>query len=203
MKVAVSFLSSDYEMDKTIELIDNSIADYIHVDVMDGLFVNNKNFSPLDLLVLLGKTNKLLDVHLMVNNPIPYINAIKDLKNLDAITIHSEIDSYYECAKLIKDLGIKLGIALNPSTVVRDMQDKIELADLVLVMSVVPGAGGQKFIEDVIYKIAMIKAMNKLVYIDGGINDETIKLVKSVDCVISGSYVCKSLDYNERINKLK
>lgn len=203
MKVAVSFLSSDYEMDKTIELIDNSIADYIHVDVMDGLFVNNKNFSPLDLLVLLGKTNKLLDVHLMVNNPIPYINAIKDLKNLDAITIHSEIDSYYECAKLIKDLGIKLGVALNPSTVVRDMQDKIELADLVLVMSVVPGAGGQKFIEDVIYKIAMIKAMNKLVYIDGGINDETIKLVKSVDCVISGSYVCKSLDYNERINKLK
>lgn len=203
MKVAVSFLSSDYEMDKTIELIDNSIADYIHVDVMDGLFVNNKNFSPLDLLVLLGKTNKLLDVHLMVNNPIPYINAIKDLKNLDAITIHSEIDSYYECAKLIKDLGIKLGVALNPSTVVRDMQDKIELADLVLVMSVVPGAGGQKFIEDVIYKIAMIKAMNKLVYIDGGINDETIKLVKGVDCVISGSYVCKSLDYNERINKLK
>ena len=196
MKVAVSFLSSNYSLEETISILDKSACDYIHVDIMDGVFVNNKTYDE-DIFRVLRNVNKPLDIHLMVEHPISYIERFKEL-NPSIITIHKEINDD------IKGILIKAGIAINPMTQVREIQDILSEVDSVLVMSVNPGFGGQKFLASSIIKVGQIRSLNKnvLINVDGGINSGNVKYLDS-DIVVSGSYVCKSDDINKQILRLK
>lgn len=209
MKVAVSYLKSKYDLKTTIESIENTDADYIHVDVMDGIFVNNKTYLYNELESVLKDTKKLLDVHLMVENPIKYIMDYKNLKP-EFITIHSEIDKNIEdLIDLIHSFGIKAGISIKPNTSIEKIECLLKRIDNVLIMSVEPGMGGQKFMDSIIYKIDILNKLRKennykyLISIDGGINNETIGKVSGVDFVISGSFICMNNDYQKQIDMLR
>ena len=212
MKVGVSFISSDYPLEETIQKIDESNADYIHVDMMDGIFVPTKNFEIADLKKMFKKTKKPLDVHLMVCSPNKYVRDIAKLPNIEYIVIHYESHRRpIDVINMIRHTGKKVGIAINPDTKVSHIVPLLNHIDEVLVMSVKPGAGGQKFMDSVLYKVETLKELREendyhyIINIDGGINADTISLAKDsgVDMVVSGSYVCKSSDFNERINILK
>lgn len=211
MKIAVSYLSSDYKPQETIKLIDKSTADYIHVDLMDGKFVENKNFTIGEVTKLLGQTIKPLDIHLMTINPEKYFEALAML-NTEYLTFHVEVSKKpLEVIDKIKNLGIKVGISINPETDIEDIKMYLQLVDQVLVMSVHPGKGGQTFIPEVIQKIDKLIEIRKnnnlsfVINVDGGINSETIKLLneKEIDMIVSGSFICHSNNFNERIAKLK
>lgn len=209
MKVAVSYLKSKYDLKTTIENIEKTDAEYIHVDVMDGIFVNNKTYLYKELETVLKDNKKPLDVHLMVKSPIKYIIDYKNLKP-KFITIHSEIDKNIEdLIDLIHSYGIKAGISIKPNTSIERIENLLEKIDNVLIMSVEPGMGGQKFMDNIIYKIDILNKLRKennykyLISIDGGINNETIKKVKDVDFAISGSFICMSNDYQKQIDLLR
>lgn len=209
MEIAVSFLKSKYTMEDTIKKINETNAEYIHVDVMDGEFVPNKSFIYNDVKEILKKTNKKLDIHLMVGNPLEYILEYKNL-NPEIITIHSEInkniDDYID---LIKSYNIKVGLSIKPKTSIETIEKYLNRIDNILIMSVEPGKGGQKFMDNVLYKIDILEKLraennyNYKISIDGGINEDTIVKVKKVDFVISGSYICMSNDYQSKINELR
>lgn len=209
MKTAISFLKSKTTKAETIKLIENTDADYIHVDIMDGEFVTNKTLSINETNDLLNKTNKPLDIHLMVKHPKEYIEGLADL-NAKFITIHVEIeDNISELISLIHSLGIRAGISLNPKTSVSSLFPYLGLVDNVLIMGVNPGVGGQKLIMDTTNKI---KELDKIrseyqyhyeISFDGGVNDETRKYLDGLDIIISGSFVCMSDNYQEKIDKLK
>lgn len=209
MKVAVSFLKSKYALNETIERINNTDAEYIHVDIMDGEFVENKTYDYKELEDILKSSNKLLDVHLMVSDPIKYILDYKNLKP-EFITVHSEINhDIKDLIDLIHSYGIKAGISIKPRTSIESIENILEYVDNVLIMSVEPGMGGQKFIDSITYKIDILKKLkeekkyNYVISIDGGINNETVKTVKDVDFVISGSYICVTDNYQDRIDELR
>ena len=209
MKIAVSFIKSKNELNKTINEINKTNADYIHVDVMDGEFVPNITCVYNDIKNILSKTNKPLDVHLMVNNPYKYILDYKNLKPY-SITIHYEIDKNIDdLIDLIKSYKIKVGISIKHKTNIENIEKYLSIIDNVLIMSVEPGKGGQKFMDSVIYKIDILNKLREennykyTISIDGGINNETIDKVNGVDYVISGSYICMSDNYQEKINSLK
>jgi len=211
MKVAVSYLSSKYKEKDTVKLIDESIADYIHVDLMDGKFVENKNFTIGDVTKLLSSVTKPLDVHLMTLKPEKYFSELAML-NTEYITFHIEaVKKPIETINLVKDLGIKVGISINPETDLENLKEYLNMVDQILVMSVHPGKGGQAFIEDVIPKIdelIKLKEENNYSYIisvDGGINSETINYLKdkNIDMVVSGSYICQSNNFNKQITTLR
>lgn len=209
MEIAVSFLKSKYTIEDTIKKINETNAEYIHVDVMDGEFVPNKSFIYNDVKEILKKTNKKLDIHLMVGNPLEYILEYKNL-NPEIITIHSEInkniDDYID---LIKSYNIKVGLSIKPKTSIETIEKYLNRIDNVLIMSVEPGKGGQKFMDSILYKIDILEKLraennyNYKISIDGGINEDTIVKVKKVDFVISGSYICMSNDYQSKINELR
>lgn len=204
MKIAVSYINSRYDKEKTIKLIDESDADYIHVDIMDGKYVANNNIDE-ETFLLLASTSKALDVHLMVNDPLKYLTYLKNLK-VEAITVHPK--AVLDFSALLQELmarNIKVGIAINPKEKVEEFAKYIVLIDKVLIMGVEPGSGGQKFIDSVIPKINEIRKLNENVEIgiDGGINDEVITKLKGLDYVVSGSFICNSSSFNEQINKLK
>lgn len=204
-KVSVSFLSSKDVIDDLIDL-DASCCDYIHVDVMDGKFVKNKYlpFKVLDRMSSIMK--KRLDVHLMVNDPLKYIEKYATL-NTEYITVHVELGDIDFYLDAIKKYGIKCGVAINPDTSLSTLEKYLDKVDLILVMSVFPGAGGQLFIEESTNRINIIKSMigdrNILINVDGGINDKTISKVINSDIVVSGSYIIKSDNFEERIKSLK
>jgi ribulose-phosphate 3-epimerase len=211
MKVSVSFLNSCYDFYKTVDLIDKSNADFIHIDVMDGLFVNNKTNFNKDMIEYLKKCKIAKDVHLMTLHLTSYIDVFSYIKpdyitySFESTTNHDNIIDY------IKSKGIKVGIAVNPLTDIKMLKPYLNKIDLVLVMSVIPGYGGQKFISDTPKRVSeLFNLRNKLnanfiINVDGGINDLTIKKFKNgdLDMAVSGSFICNSNNYNLQINKLK
>lgn len=203
--ISVSYLKSIYSKKETIKKIDESIADMIHVDLMDGLYVENKNFTIDEVIDDLKDTLKPLDIHLMVNNPEIYIDELAKL-NPYAITIHLDsTKNKDEVINQIKDYNIKVGIAVNPDENIDVLEGYLEVIDYVLIMSVIPGKGGQSFIKEVLEKLKNLENKNILLGIDGGINDKSIEYLKGykIDNIISGSFICMDDDYNKQINKLK
>lgn len=209
LKVAVSYLASYYSKEKTIKLIEDSSADYIHVDLMDGGFVEKKNFKIEEVVDLLKNHTKPLDIHLMTFDPILYIESLSVL-NPEYITFHIEATKdIIKTIEIIKRNNIKVGLAIKPNTEVVELMPYLSLIDLVVIMSVEPGAGGQAFMMESVGRLdelIRIRETNNLEFkiaMDGGINDKTISLVKRLDIAISGSYVCKSNDYESKINSLR
>ena len=205
MKVSVSFIKNKYNNEKkAIEEINYTSADYIHVDIMDGKFVENKNYDINEVSLFLRENVKPLDVHLMCYDLEKYIVEYADLMP-EFITFHLEAtDKVDEIIDMIHSYGIKCGISIKPNTSVKELLPYLDKIELVLIMSVEPGKGGQEFLPIAIDKINELRKINKnvIISVDGGINDETVKLVNS-DMVVSGSYVCMSEDFEEKINKLK
>ncbi len=203
--IAVSYLKSILSKKETIEKIDNSLADYIHVDLMDGEYVPEKNFNIDEVIDDLKGTTKPLDIHLMVNSPEIYIDKLAKLKPLN-ITIHlNSSQNMLETINMIKEYNINAGIAINPNEDIKELDNYLDVIDYILIMSVYPGKGGQSFIKEVLNKIDYIKDKNKTIGIDGGVNEEVITILKDypLDIIVSGSYVCMSDDYNKQILKLK
>lgn len=205
MKVSVSFLTSNNIKEDLLKL-DKTNAGYIHVDVMDGKFVPAIN-EPYDSLKEIDLEKK-LDVHLMVEDPLDYILKYSKL-NTEYITIHHEINKdVFSLLDKIKSFNIKCGISINPDTDVSVLEKYLDKVDLILIMSVVPGKGGQSFIEESTDRINKVKDMIKnsnrdiVINVDGGINDKTIAKVSNADLVVSGSYVLNGDDYEEKIMSL-
>ena len=205
MKVAVSILSSNYDELKTIEMINETDADYIHVDVMDGKFVKEKtpNYEHLH------KSKKKLNVHLMTSNPFNFISKYS-LLNTESIIISSEIDD--DIASLIDFIhsrGLKAGLAISPDTKVERIVPYLNKIENVIIMTVEPGKGGQKLLDSTLYKIDILRKYREekkygyAIIVDGGVNAETIEKVKNADIVVAGSYICKSDNFKERINNLR
>lgn len=196
MKISASFLTID-NIDNVNKLV-NCDIDYLHLDIMDGIFVNNKN-EVLDVPHI-----KPLDIHLMVSDVYKYIDKYKTLNPL-YITFHYETDvDILSVINYIKKFNIKVGLSIKPSTKVEEIIPYLPYLDLVLVMSVEPGKGGQTFIMDSIDKIKKLKELkgNYVIEVDGGINDSTIKYVSDADIVVVGSYITSG-NYEERIKNLK
>ena len=209
MQISVSYLSSYYSNEKTIMKLEGTSADYIHVDLMDGGFVESRNFTIDNVLKLLKNHEKPLDIHLMTFDPIIYINDLAVLKP-EYITFHLEATKdIIKTIELIKRNNIKVGISIKPATNILELMPYLALVDLVLLMSVEPGAGGQSFIYHIVDKLKDLKKvrtennLNFKIAMDGGLNENTIKLVKDLDIAIVGSYICKSNNYEERIKLLK
>lgn len=206
MKLSVSILNSK-DRKEMIDKLNNTNISYIHMDVMDGKFVSQNTLSYQELRELSSFSNKKLDVHLMMDNPEEYINNIKDLNNIENITIHLEIDKdIKKILSMIKSLGIKRGISIKPNTDINKLLPYLNDIDLILVMTVEPGLGGQPFIETSTTRLKEIKEIIKdkdiLIEVDGGINSNTINLVKDADIVVVGSYITCSDDPISKINSL-
>lgn len=208
MKISVSYLSSKKSMRETIRLIEETTADYIHVDLMDGGFVPKKNFTIEEVEELLEKHTKPLDIHLMVFDPIIYVPSLAKL-NPEFITFHLEATKdIVKTIEAIKMQGIKAGITIRPDTDLYELMPYLSLVDLVLIMSVEPGEGGQEFMISAVERLQELLQIRKnnglsfLTQIDGGINKDTIRLVGDVDIAVSGSFICNSSNYQERINEL-
>jgi len=206
-KISVSFLNSEDDIEDLIDLEATNV-DYIHVDVMDGKFVKNKNFPFKTLDYMSYVLKKRLDVHLMVTKPIKYIEKYATL-NTEFITIHVELGEKIikESFELIKSYGIKCGLAINPDTDISTLIPYLDSVDMILVMSVVPGLGGQSFIEESTERLKKVREMitskDIVINVDGGINEDTISKVNDEDIVVSGSYVINSDNFQERINILR
>lgn len=209
MKISVSYLSSFYSKEKTIELIEETSADYIHVDLMDGGFVPHKNFTIKEVLKLLKKHELPLDIHLMVFDPEIYI---EDLKKLEPEYITFHIEATKEVVKtieLIKKNNIKVGLSIKPNTNLLELMPYLPMIDLVLIMSVEPGMGGQEFIpssKERLKELLKIREENNLgfkIEMDGGINSDTVKLVPNLDIAVAGSFICKSKSFESQIELLK
>lgn len=204
MKLSTSILSIKDNLNENIEKLSNTTTDYIHLDVMDGIFVPNKSLEYNEMV----KTNKNLDVHLMVQNVYKYIDIYKELKP-EFITVHLEIDeNLFDVMEYIKSLGIKAGISIKPNTEIGSIVPYLHMADLILVMSVEPGKGGQSFIQESKEKIDALKVIKKLnnynyeIEVDGGINDETIELCHNANIVVVGSFITNDNNYQKQIDKL-
>ena len=185
MEVSTSFLS-DKDYKKTILELNMTNTDYIHFDVMDGKFVENKNLSIKELITYLDLSTKKNDVHFMVNNPLKYIEKIY-LCNIDYVTVHYEIKNLDKVIDKIKEYGLKVGVSLKPSTDVKEIFPYLDKINMVLIMSVVPGKSGQTFIEDSIDRVNELKEeiikrkVSTKIEIDGGINDSVIDKLSNVD----------------------
>ena len=208
MKVSASFLSSKNPAVDLTKLNETDV-DYIHVDIMDGKFVKNKTMPFSEMKNIYKYTSKRLDVHLMVDDPAIYIPLYASL-NTEYITFHVEIDqNIEELLKLIKSYSIKAGLSIKPDTKVSELVPYLPFIDMILVMSVEPGQGGQKFIEETKNKISEVRALinsynsNAIISVDGGINNETKVFCQDADILAVGSYVVCSDNFQEKISSLR
>ncbi len=208
IKIAPSILSCDFSKmgDEITQLIEAG-ADYIHFDVMDGHFVPNITIGPPIIAALRRYCSVPMDVHLMIDNPEEYVDSFADA-GADIITVHIEATIHpHRLIQHIKDIGCKAGIVLNPSTPESRIEFLVEDIDMVLVMTVNPGFGGQKFIPDMLRKIKAIRAMigDRDLEVDGGIDEKTApEVIKAgANVLVAGSYVFNNSSYKASIKKLK
>ncbi len=210
--VAPSILSADFaDLGKDICMVNESQADWFHVDIMDGVFVPNISFGFPVMQAVAKHAQKPLDVHLMIVDPDRYLTICKD-SGADIITVHYEACKHlHRTLSAIKELGCKAGVALNPHTSVQLLKDVIQDIDLVCLMGVNPGFGGQKFIEQTYIKIKELRAMASgvndalLIEIDGGVSlDNAGKLLKAgADVLVAGSFIFNSHTPSETVKALK
>lgn len=206
MELSVSVLNAKDKI-KIIKKLNKSKIKYYHIDVMDGKFVSQLSLPIQEIQKINNVSTKELDVHLMVENPLPYIDAIKEL-NVKYITIHLEINQDIKMLiDRIKSYGIKAGISIKPTTPVDKLIPYLNDIDLILIMSVEPGLGGQPFITSSKERVQEIKDLtsqhsNIKLSIDGGINDKTLLKVKNVDIVVVGSFITTSSEPLKQIEKL-
>ena len=208
MKISASFLSSkDVVLD--LKKLDQTDVDYIHVDIMDGKFVKNKTMPFSEMKHIYKYTSKRLDVHLMVDDPKKFIPLYAEL-NTEYITFHIEVDKdIEECLKLIHKYSIKAGLSIKPSTKVNELIPYLPFIDMILVMSVEPGMGGQEFLIETEEKIREVRALlkeynsNAVINVDGGINDITSKYCYDADILTAGSYIVNSDDFQAKISSLR
>jgi ribulose-phosphate 3-epimerase len=210
--IAPSLLSADFSnLKKDVEMINNSDADWFHLDIMDGVFVPNISFGIPVLKSIKPLAKKLFDVHLMIIQPERYIKAFKDA-GADIFNVHYEASTHlHRTIQSIHAEGMKAGVTLNPHTPVSLLQDIVADVDLVLLMSVHPGFGGPKFIENALNKVSELKELilkknsNALIEVDGGVDGTTAPgLIKAgADVLVSGSYIFGSDDPIKTISHLK
>jgi ribulose-phosphate 3-epimerase len=212
VKIAPSILSADFsKLGEEIKDVERGGADYIHVDVMDGHFVPNITIGPLIVDAIRPVTKLPLDVHLMIEDPDSYIEAFANA-GADYITVHAEACKHlHRTVHFIKSFGVKAGVVLNPATPVNMLEHVIEDIDMVLLMSVNPGFGGQKFIPAVLPKIAAVKeladskGLNIEIEVDGGVNEETAQLCinAGANVLVAGSAIYNRKDRAAAIAALK
>lgn len=211
-KIAPSLLSADFlNLQRDVEMINNSDADWLHLDIMDGVFVPNISFGFPVLNALKDVCKKPMDVHLMIVEPQKFINEVA-ATGAYMMNVHYEACTHlHRTITAIREAGMKAGVTLNPHTPVSLLEDVIQELDMVLLMSVNPGYGGQRFIEHSVEKVKELKklvdrkGLSTLIEVDGGVNAETGKRLvdAGADVLVAGNYVFKSPDPVETIRQLK
>ncbi len=212
MKIAPSILSADFgNLNSEIEMLNRSEADFIHIDVMDGVFVPNISFGFPVINAVSKVAAKPLDVHLMIVNPDNYIGRVRDC-GAEIMNVHQEACTHlHRTVQAIRTAGMRPAVTLNPSTPIVLLEDIIEEVDMILLMSVNPGFGGQSFIGHTVDKLRRLRQMvdktsnRPMIEIDGGVNEQTAPLLSEAgaDILVAGNYIFKSKDKLEAIKKLK
>ncbi len=210
--IAPSVLAADFaNLQRDVEMINSSDADWFHIDIMDGVFVPNISFGMPVLRDISKHATKTIDVHLMIVDPDRYISTFKNL-GADILTVHYEACTHlHRTLQAIKSEGMKAGVALNPHTSISLLEDTIQDIDLVCLMSVNPGFGGQSFIENTYDKVIALKELitqkgaSTIIEIDGGVTSKNAKQLADAgaDVLVAGSYVFKSEDPTKTITDLK
>ena len=203
--VSVSILGSSDKLE-AVRLLNGTSCDFIHIDVMDGEFVANKAFSMSLVRKINRITEKRMDVHLMVRDAMMYVKRLRGM-NIGYVTFHIEAVRDMDIGEIIgciRDMGYGVGVSIKPDTNVSVLKGIIDIVDMVLVMSVEPGKGGQEFMIESVARIKEIRKMRRdvIISVDGGINDMTSFLVDT-DMVVVGSYITSSSDYEERIERVR
>lgn len=212
IKIAPSLLAADFgNLQRDVEMVNHSAADWHHIDVMDGVFVPNISYGIPVVKAIKKYATKPLDVHLMIIDPDRYIQTFAEL-GAEILTVHYEACTHlHRTLQAIKAAGMKAGVALNPHTNINLLEDVINDIDVVLIMSVNPGFGGQSFIENTYTKIKALKELiakkgaSTLIEIDGGVSSSNAKALKDAgaDVLVAGSFVFKSSNPTETIKELK